>query len=748
MKRFIAKYLLVPTAMLIAAVSIWGFIVCQWFHGAVYKSLMPIVAGAQSALPASNAASPKDFQDRMNLYLSDLEKSGKIAVCAFFSEDKTVDRLQDGEKKDNAFALFNFLYPVTSGDKITGWVKVRPSLRFVAGSVLTEKSIFIILISLLLAVVLAFAAAAAYMAFVFFAPLEDFKRAVKNISNGNLSEIKFDHKAGIWKDMGYSIKRLNSKVLDINTTMQMLFSVSKALTSQVDMSQIFDIIMSIIQKKLPQAMCAVILPGEDGSLKIEAKRGYSQRFAKSIKFEEGNPVADAFIMGKMVAVKDLNSVDEKFVKDFAGEGAVAQINVPLMDENNFCMGVLSVSSKSGDIFETDIADTISTVGKYLSVALRNAKLYDKVQGLNRRLETEVNITSNELLQTNARLIRKVRDIKALYDISAFASAKFDLNQITKTIVDKIMELTGLETTAILVKNEKSGEFEFLEGSFGIKKEKLDAYSFCQKNSELVKNLQKSGLPLVFNSSADLKNSCPEFLKVIPMSCAVFVPVELNGEIIGLIVPVNKFGSKISDNDVKIVEHIAVLLSGVIEKVKLYSKLEKKVSDLTLLQRISSAIESAPNAGKTLAKIIEVTKDAFDADLCAVLLYDKNSGQLVTQPGAYFTGGQDKVMLKIDKDDRDSLSAKTFRQEVAYFSADATLDPSIKSRSARQWGIKSIIIVPLKVDNSVIGVLRVGKHAPDAYNEEDKNLITMIAGQAAIIIENANLYNELCSCQMK
>ena len=152
--------------------------------------------------------------------------------------------------------------------------------------------------------------------------------------------------------------------------------------------------------------------------------------------------------------------------------------------------MLSVSSKSGDIFETDIADTISTVGKYLSVALRNAKLYDKVQGLNRRLETEVNITSNELLQTNARLIRKVRDIKALYDISAFASAKFDLNQITKTIVDKIMELTGLKTTAILVKNEKSGEFEFLEGSFGIKKEKLDAYSFCQKNSELVKNLQK------------------------------------------------------------------------------------------------------------------------------------------------------------------------------------------------------------------------------------------------------------------
>jgi GAF domain-containing protein len=132
----------------------------------------------------------------------------------------------------------------------------------------------------------------------------------------------------------------------------------------------------------------------------------------------------------------------------------------------------------------------------------------------------------------------------------------------------------------------------------------------------------------------------------------------------------------------------------------------------------------------------------------VLLYDKNSGQLVTQPGAYFTGGQDKVMLSIDKEDRNSLSAKTFRSGEPYLSADAALDPSIKSQSAQQWGIKSIIIVPLKVDNDVIGVLRVGKHIADAYSEEDKNLIMMIANQAAIIIENANLYDALSTCQVK
>ncbi|MCL2145483.1 MAG: GAF domain-containing protein [Endomicrobia bacterium] len=748
MKKNIIKYLIVTMLMLIAAVLIWIFVVYHWFQSTVQKSLNPVVAKARSELSAADAAPSRDSKDQMRLYFTDLEQSEEIVTYAFLNEDKSVNYAEGLRKRENVLWALNVIYPVTVGDKIVGWIKVWPSPELVASSFLTGKNILIVLASLLLSVILVFGLAAVYVAMKFIAPISDFKQAIKSISNGNSLEIRFKYKSGIWKEMGESLKKLNSKVIDINTTVQMLFSVSKALTFQIDMNRIFNVIMSIIQKKFPDAMCAVILPGEDGSLKITAKRGYSQKFFKSIKVEEGNPIADAFIMGKMVAVKDLKAIDEKLVKDFLHEGAVTQINTPLMDENNLCLGVLNVSGKNGDIFNTDIADTISTVGKYLSIALKNVKLYDKVQELNRRLETEVNTASNELIQTNARLIRKVRDIKALYDISAFASAKFNLNGIMHIVIDKIMELTGMETTAVLVKNEKNGDFVFLEDSFGIKSENLAKFSFNAGNSDLINTLEEKKTTVVFNSLMNLKQGCPEFLKVIPMSSAVFVPIKHNDGVIGIILPVNKFGSEISDNDVKIVEHIAVLLSGVVEKVKLYSELEKKVKDLTFLQRISSAIESAPDVEKTLAKIIEVTKDAFEADLCAVLLYDKHSGRLMTQKGAYFTGGQDKVMLTIDKDDQNSLSAKTFREGVPYLSADATVDPAIKSQSAQQWGIKSIIIVPLIVDGEVIGVLRVGKHVPDAYSEEDKNLIVMIANQAAIIIENANLYDELSRCQVR
>ena len=747
MKKFITKYLLLSFVMLIAAMMVWIFVVYHWFQGTMQKSLNPVVAKAQSELAGSQTLLSKDSKDQMKLFFTDLEQSKEIVTFAFLNEDKSVNYTEGLRKRDNILWALNVIYPVTAGNKIIGWIKVWPSPELVASSFLTEKNVLIVLISLFCSIIFVFGVAVIYITVKFLIPLAEFRKTIKLMASGNSSDIKVKYKSGIWKEIGEALKRLNVKVVDINTTVQMLFSVSKALTSQVDMNQIFNVIMGIIQKKFPEAMCSVILPGEDGTLKIAAKRGYSQGFAKSIKIEEGNPVADAFVSGKMVSVKNLNETDKKFAEDFTAEGALTQINIPLMDEKNICLGVLNVSGKNDDIFDVDVAETISTVGKYLSIALRNVKLYDKVQELNRRLETEINITSNELIQTNARLIRKVRDIKALYDISAFASAKFNLSDITKSIVDKIMELTGMETTAILLKDEKTTEFSFLEGSFGMQTEDLSMFKFCHKKSNLIKDLEEKKMPVICNNPTDIKQKCPEFTKVMPMSSAVFVPVEQKDTVVGIIIPVNKFGAEISDNDVKIVEHIAVLLAGVIEKVKLYSELEKKVNNLTFLQRISSAIASAPDLEKTLAKIIEVTKDAFCADLCAVLLYEKTSGQLVTRPGAYFTGGQDKVMLRINKDDQNSLSAKTFREGVPYLSADATADPTIKSQSAQQWGIKSIIVVPLIVDDEVIGVLRVGRHVPNAYSEEDKNLIMMIASQAAIIIENANLYDTLAKCQV-
>lgn len=747
MRKFIIKYLIASIFMFIVSMLIWGVIVYFWFQHTIENSLEPVISKVQTELSETETDISKYQKDQLKLFFTDLEQSKEIVTFSFLSHDKSLNYTEGIRKRDNILWKLNVAYPVEIGKAITGWIKVWPSPELVLNAFLSEKNIFILLLSFVLLVSLFFCASAIYIIKKFMLPLFEFRKAIKNMANGKDGELHFKYNKGIWKEIGESLKKLNIRVIDINSMVQMLLTVSKTLTSQVEMNKVFNIIMSIIQKKFPDAKCAIILPGEDGNLKVIAKRGYSKDFPKNIKIADGgdgNPIAETYIMGKMTIIKNMQASEKAYFNDFISEGITMQINIPLTDDAGMSLGVLNVGAMSEEIFDADIIEAISTLGKYLSIALRNAKMYDRVQEHNTRLKTEVDITSNELLQTNARLIRKVRDIKTLSDISVFASAKFDIIEISSFIMQKIKDLTGMESIAILLKKQNTEDFFFLPGSFGIESDSITQYIFNETRSEIIKDIKNKRTSIVLNDPDKIKKDIPEFASITPIHSAVFVPVENEGNICAFIIAINKFGAPIADNDVNIIEHISVLLSGMISKVKLYSELEKKVNNLTFLQEISSTISNMTDLSKTLEKIIDVIKEAFKADMCAILLYDAKTHYLITQPGAFFTGGTDKILLKIHKDDENSLSAKTFRDGVSYISADAIEDPAIKSHSAKEWGIRSMIVVPLINDNEVIGVLRVGDHKANVYTEEDKDLIIMIANQAAMIIKNANLYEKLAN----
>jgi len=61
--------------------------------------------------------------------------------------------------------------------------------------------------------------------------------------------------------------------------------------------------------------------------------------------------------------------------------------------------------------------------------------------------------------------------------------------------------------------------------------------------------------------------------------------------------------------------------------------------------------------------------------------------------------------------------------------------------AKQGGVRSLVTVPLVQKNRIIGVLSIYTKKVSIYNDEDVRLLSMFAGQAAIAIENAKLYEQ-------
>ncbi len=122
---------------------------------------------------------------------------------------------------------------------------------------------------------------------------------------------------------------------------------------------------------------------------------------------------------------------------------------------------------------------------------------------------------------------------------------------------------------------------------------------------------------------------------------------------------------------------------------------------------------------------------------AVLLYDKNSGQLKVANSRRLTHADTTKQVP----GRRGVLGLALKQAEPVFANDARRDPELKYFVAFQDS-RSILCVPLRAGFDNFGVLVFGSTIPNAFSEEHVELLTAIASQATIALQNATLYQNL------
>ncbi|MEK7390087.1 MAG: GAF domain-containing sensor histidine kinase [Elusimicrobiota bacterium] len=124
-----------------------------------------------------------------------------------------------------------------------------------------------------------------------------------------------------------------------------------------------------------------------------------------------------------------------------------------------------------------------------------------------------------------------------------------------------------------------------------------------------------------------------------------------------------------------------------------------------------------------------------------MILDEETGELVTQPGALGLEGED-MYYRLSLTDEHSSSARVFKTRRPFVTGNAQNDSQVISRYVKLWRIHSLMVVPLILEDRCIGVMRVGSKRPDAFHPEQIALVSVIAEEAAIIVETAILNRRL------
>jgi adenylate cyclase len=176
-----------------------------------------------------------------------------------------------------------------------------------------------------------------------------------------------------------------------------------------------------------------------------------------------------------------------------------------------------------------------------------------------------------------------------------------------------------------------------------------------------------------------------------------------------------------------------------EELHSTAALETANTKLRILYDVNHAIGSILDLQELLGVILDVVFRYIPAERGAILLYDAEKDSLqsaVTKARAEQASGPIKISRTMTK--------RAVEDRVSLLTTDTLLDDEFASaQSIITQGIRAAMTVPLISKQSLLGLLHVDTTQKSSeFNSDALELLTEIAGQAAIAIENAKLIQKI------
>lgn len=236
---------------------------------------------------------------------------------------------------------------------------------------------------------------------------------------------------------------------------------------------------------------------------------------------------------------------------------------------------------------------------------------------------------------------------------------------------------------------------------------------------------------------------PELAEV---AAELVVPLRLGGTIIGTLDLESFRPNSFHLGDLPVLQGIADQVAGAVDNVTLFAAERTRVRQLEALNAISQVLVGAVNLDAVWPEVHQHIARLFDMSTFFVLRYDAVarllSFQFLVVEGAIVTSQSPYALT--------GLSAKVICENAPMnFSDLPTQSEALRDAGfeplpiSGQGIVRSWMAAPLRGrDGAPIGLVSVQSHVANAFDDRDVQLLTTIATQASMAMENARLMHEL------
>ena len=331
--------------------------------------------------------------------------------------------------------------------------------------------------------------------------------------------------------------------------------------------------------------------------------------------------------------------------------------------------------------------------------------------------------------TQADLRSRVEPL--LLEVADVVNTTLDLDTTLRRVAELVRKVIDYEIFAILLLNEKAQELR-IRFQVGYPHGVAERVRVKVGHGVSGRAAQSRETVLVDDVSKE-----PGYIDAIPNVCSeLAIPLIVKNRVIGVIDIEAREPNYFNDEHKRLLTLIASRMAIGIENARLYTRTTRQARTLLLLNEIARELTSILNLDELFRRIAELLSRLIDYQMFSILLLDSGEEKLQHRFSLRF---QENIQLKHD--------IPLGRGVVGYAAQNKqpVLVPDV-SKDSRYVMVnpetRSELAVPLVYKDKVIGVLDLEHTRRGYFTEDHLRMVTTLAAQVAIAIENARLYEEI------
>ncbi len=232
----------------------------------------------------------------------------------------------------------------------------------------------------------------------------------------------------------------------------------------------------------------------------------------------------------------------------------------------------------------------------------------------------------------------------------------------------------------------------------------------------------------------------------PMRSFLGVPLLIADEAIGTLELGSLTTDSFSQNDQEILTILSSQAAVALKNALVHEEEAQRVAELTGLAQLAQAVGKIYHTRDLFSHLIDSITPLLDVNILGFLIFDKTQNRLNGE--VPFVGIPDHIIHTMYWAEiaPGSPAEKIWQSQEVVVAPNAPEDPKLEALGlasiAQAAGIQNTVLMPLTLGGRALGYLQAANKKDNTpFTEEDLRMLAIVAGQAAPIIENANLIQE-------